>query len=44
VRKITLGEQVLRSETAALAGLTLIQEQLGEITFRTITGLPNPPA
>ena len=35
--RITLGEKVLRSETAALTGLILLQERLKHVTFEAIT-------
>ncbi len=36
-KKITLGEKILRSETATLAGLVMLQERLNHLTFSTIT-------
>ncbi len=34
--KITLGEKVLRSETAAITGLVMLQERLNQLTFQAI--------
>ncbi|WP_447971792.1 RsmE family RNA methyltransferase [Nitrospira sp. M1] len=39
--RVTLGESILRSETAAITGLVMLQERLNHLTFKTITGYPN---
>ncbi|GJL55190.1 MAG: ribosomal RNA small subunit methyltransferase E [Nitrospirales bacterium] len=39
--KVTLGEHILRSETAAIAGLLLLQERLERFTFTTVTRDPH---
>ncbi|MGB0911272.1 MAG: RsmE family RNA methyltransferase [Nitrospirales bacterium] len=36
-KKITLGEKILRSETASIAGLVMLQERLNHLTFTTIS-------
>jgi len=40
--KLTLGEKILRSETAAVAGLVLLQDRLGQLTFTAIPERSKP--